>query len=769
MNSKQIFIACMIVVGAVSCRQQKTPDVSAYNVVWESQSDNSCGSMPIGNGDVGANVWVSPNGELLFYISKTDSWDGNGSLLKIGKLKLSFVPNLLASGDFRQELDLAAGTIRITGKQDGKTLSLDFRVDAVSPVIHIDGKSSVPVEMTVVYDGWRRESRLMSDSEKSRIYGMSGAPHPLVVEADTILNCDNSLMWCHRNSFSIWKETLEVQSLGDYADSHEDPLLGLAFGALVTGEGMKNRSPEILVSEKAATKQHLEICVLTEKAATADDWAASVSRLSAASSKTSLAQRKAEHEKYWNDVWNSHFILVTPSDASVDSLRIAGVTRGYALQRFINLCSGKGRMPIKFNGNIFNVDSVTFNEPFDADYRRWGGCYWWQNTRLPYFAMLYSGDFDLMKSLFGMYIDALPLAKFRTHRYFGIEGAYFPETMYFWGVMNNDNYGWSRTWTDNSREGSLRSAEEGQPAGLSQNRYIRYLWEGAIELTSLMLDYYDFTGDRVFVRDTLLPFAGEIVMFYRNRYPTDDNGKILFEPAQALETYWDITNPMPEIAGLRSILPRLIKLDETSAKLKKICADMFAELPDLPTTEPNGEKRLAAGENLQKRSNIETPELYAVFPYHLFGLGKPSLDIVKRTFEHRIIKDYHGWQQAAIMAALIGEGEQAAKMVTDNFNTKYEGSRFPAFWGPNYDWVPDQDHGNVSMRALQNMLIQTVNDSILLFPAWTPEWNVRFKVWATGNTSVEGELKNGTIVRLKVVPEHRRKDIVILDNRIILQ
>jgi hypothetical protein len=708
-------------------------------------------------------VWVSPNGELQFYISKTDSWDGNGSLLKIGKLKLSFVPNLLASGDFRQELDLAAGTIRITGKEEGQTLSLDFRVDAASPVIHIDGKSSVPVEMTVVYDGWRRKPRLIGDSVSEgekwwRFYGISNAPRPIVLEADTILSRDNSLMWCHRNAFSIWKETLEVQSLGDYADSHEDPLLGLAFGALVTGEGMKNRSPEILVSEKAATKQHLEICVLTEKAATADDWAAAVSRLSAESSKTSLAQRKAEHEKYWNEAWKSHYILVT---SPVDSARIYGMTRGYTLQRFINLCSGKGRMPIKFNGNIFNVDSVTVNAPFDADDRAWGGCYWWQNTRLPYFAMLYSGDFDLMKSLFGMYIDALPLAKFRTQRHFGIEGACFPETMYFWGTMNNDNYGWTRSWTDESWEGSLRTAKEGQPAGLSQNRWIRYLWESGIELTSLMLDYYDFTGNSAFVRDTLLPAANEIILFYRNRYPAGENGKILFKPAQALESYWDITNPMPEIAGLRSILPRLIRLDETSAELKKIYADMLAELPDLPTTERNGEKLLAAGENLQNSSNIETPEMYAVFPYHLFGLGKPSLDVVKRTFEHRIFKEYHGWQQAAIMAALIGESEQAAKMVTDNFNTKHEGSRFPAFWGPNYDWVPDQCHGNVNMRALQNMLIQSVNDSILLFPAWKPEWNVQFKVWAPGNTSVEGALKNGIITGLKVVPEHRRKDIVI--------
>jgi hypothetical protein len=54
-----------------------------------------------------------------------------------------------------------------------------------------------------------------------------------------------------------------------------------------------------------------------------------------------------------------------------------------------------------------------------------------------------------------------------------------------------------------------------------------------------------------------------------------------------------------------------------------------------------------------------------------------------------------------------------------NGNTTWDKHfRFPAFWGPNYDWSPDQDHGNVAMIALQRMLIQYDNDSITMLPAW---------------------------------------------------
>ena len=51
------------------------------NVIWDSPSQNLSGSMPLGNGDIGMNVWVEENGDLLFFISKTDSWSDDGCLL----------------------------------------------------------------------------------------------------------------------------------------------------------------------------------------------------------------------------------------------------------------------------------------------------------------------------------------------------------------------------------------------------------------------------------------------------------------------------------------------------------------------------------------------------------------------------------------------------------------------------------------------------------------------------------------------------------------
>jgi len=744
--SRLLIITVLFLV--VSCSSQPVDELSGCNVIWNSQSNDSWGSMPVGNGDIGANVWVTPDGELQFYISKTDAWSGNGRLLKIGKLKVDFSPAILSSRNFRQELDLKSGTIKITGGEGNKQMSLNFWIDASHPAICLEGNSSVPVEVTVRYDGWRLADRELKEGELTSVYGIMNQNSPVIVKADTVLSQENKLIWCHHNQQSIWKKTLQVQALVELIEKEEDPLLFRTFGALVQGDGFTGKSPEELSTPDASKNFRITVYALTEKAETVGKWQSSILKLAGETEHIPFAERKEKHIEWWKNFWAGSYIFVS---SAIDSQKVSDMSRGYQLQRYMNACAGRGNMPVKFNGSIFNVDLVKpvkkLTEHYDADFRDWGGCYWWQNTRLPYWSMLYSGDFEMMKPLFKMYTDALPLAEYRTQKYYGHKGAYFPETMYFWGTWNNDNYGWDRS---------------GMPDGLSQNKYIRYLWEGGIELTAMMLDYYDFTSDSIFMKNTLLPFASEIIDFYRFHYKKGTDGKIVFEPAQALETYWEGTvNPMPEIAGLNFILNRFVSLPDELAgtSFKEKCSGLLAELPAIPVGQKDGKEVLLPGEKLGPKGNIENPELYAIFPYRLFGVGKPSPEIAVNSFDMRDNKDYRGWQQDAIQAAMAGKTGEAAKMVEDNFTTHHEGSRFPAFWGPNYDWIPDQDHGSVNMRALQNMLIQTDGDKILLFPAWPASWNVDFKVHAPKNTTVEGRFRNGKIEALKVFPESRKNDI----------
>ena len=423
------------------------------------------------------------------------------------------------------------------------------------------------------------------------------------------------------------------------------------------------------------------------------------------------------------------------------------LTRGYTLQRWINACGGRGAFPIKFNGSIFVVDNA-----FDADYRAWGGGYWFQNTRLPYWSMLTSGDFDLMQPLFAMYLKALPARKLAAKNYYGHGGAFYPETMSFFGNYLDQGLGYGTNRT-------------GKPHGLTDNQYIRRYWQGGIELVAMMLDYYDLTQDTKFRDDTLLPLASEIIAFFDQHWKRGANGKILFHPAQSLETWWDCTNPTPDIAGLRYVIPRLQRLTSDIGR-RAAWQKTLDDLPPIPLggDGKTGPKFILPAERFAAEANWENPELYAVFPYRVYTVaaGNDALDIGKATWSRRRNPQNGGWQQNSIQAAHLGLAGEARKYVVDSASRHADGFRFTAIWGPNADWMPDQDHGSVMVCALQRMLVQYEGRRILLLPAWPKDWNASFKLHAPANTTVEGRVENGKLLNLKVIPESRRRDVEIL-------
>ena len=55
-----------------------------------------------------------------------------------------------------------------------------------------------------------------------------------------------------------------------------------------------------------------------------------------------------------------------------------------------------------------------------------------------------------------------------------------------------------------------------------------------------------------------------------------------------------------------------------------------------------------------QRSNCETAELYSLFPFRCYGLGRPNLEHAKNAYEARVDKSTVGWTQDGMFAALLG-------------------------------------------------------------------------------------------------------------------
>ncbi len=697
------------------------------NVIWHSPSENSMGSMPAGNGDLGINLWVEKNGDLLFYLSKTDAWNENARLFKLGRVRLSLSPNPFKEGNwFVQELKLNDGIIHIEGGNKKNPVSIDVWVDANHPVVEMKVKSAAPVEGKVSLEIWRDKRRKVTSKNEVYSFPAAGVPD-LFIEPDTILESDNCLIWAHRNKRSIWTENLELQSLGEWTKNHDDPLLNRTFGGMIFSKEMKKFDDLSLQTKQPSKDFSVSVFALTGQLKTLDKWKDSITHIAAKINQTGTETRLGNHKKWWNSFRDRSYIRISSTD-STKIKTINSINQGYCLQRYMNACSGRGNFPIKFNGSIFTVDTQNLqgnNHGFDADYRQWDGAYWCQNTRLPYWSMLAAGDFDLMLPLFKMYSDNLPLRKLATKKYYGHDGAFFPETFYFWGTYMNENYGPNR---------------DGKPDGLTDNLYIRRYWQGGLELSLMMLDYYSMTQNETFARETLIPFTTEILTFFDQHWKREANGKIRFEPAQSLETWRVAVNPLPEIAGLRSVVSKMADLPNhlLSKDQHEFLKKLINDLPPIPVKEVNGKMVIAPAEICSERQNTENPELYAVFPYRIFGIGKPNLDVGINTFNERGDRGTGGWVQNAIQAACLGLTKEAAEFVGANFSASNKNYRFPATWGPNYDWTPDQDHGTVAMIALQNMLIQTNGDQIFMLPAWPENWEVEFKLHTPGNSFIEG-------------------------------
>ena len=58
--------------------------------------------------------------------------------------------------------------------------------------------------------------------------------------------------------------------------------------------------------------------------------------------------------------------------------------------------------------------------------------------------------------------------------------------------------------------------------------------------------------------------------------------------------------------------------------------------------------------------------------------------------------------------------------------------------------------------------MQVDDKVIFLFPAWPKNMDVHFKLHAPYNTTVEAEVKDGKMISLKVFPEERKKDVVMM-------
>ncbi len=197
---------------------------------------NSAGSMPVGGGGVGLNVWCDTKGTIRFYVSQSGTFDENNTMLKLGRFELSPFPNW-EEGGFSQTLHLETGEMTLS--QGGVTVTI--WCDVFKPVVHVEVDARQRTLPTLSYHSWRTQDQPFTQAEGQQsswkwLAPKQADPNRCVTRRDSITPTSTRLTFFHQNQDeTVFDYTVRDQQLDAWKDSLYNPLKDRVFGGVLTG------------------------------------------------------------------------------------------------------------------------------------------------------------------------------------------------------------------------------------------------------------------------------------------------------------------------------------------------------------------------------------------------------------------------------------------------------------------------------------------------------------------------------------------------------
>ncbi len=742
-----------------------------YKIVWTSPSSTSADSMPLsGSRGAGANVWLQ-DGSLWLYLAHNGAYDARGRLLKLGCLRLTPPGGGFDSNSVRQELDLARGRILVSGRTvSGQPLSAT--VWFAGDNLLIESANRLPGVWEIHYATWRDVPR---EKLKLDMWQTHDVP------ADTIQAHPDHLIWFQRNADHESHHLHRARQQGLSASAAFDATSRRVFGgsfAAVGGLAFISTEPATWQdwpggrrwTYHTAPRTALTLAVALRAAENLDPatWHAEARVLLDRSARASA--RRAEAAR-WRAFWSRSFIRINSGRDPADPAWQVG--RNHALFRYMLACNQGGEFPLLFNGGIFTADNpaghikgnnnhelqIRPGSPITPDFRRWMFCgFMSQNQRWLAWPALAAGDADLVEPSIRFYRDRAGLAAARAKRN-QAEGVVYTEPLDIWGLC----------------------ATGDRPDGLCGHPHLTYHFAMMLEhaLIALHARTYsgaDLTPDLDWMLGTLRFYDSFYRAQHQQRHGSELNaaGKLVIYPGSSVEAVIGATNPVDAVSGLLAVSDALLALPDAvlPAEHRAYVAGLRATLPDLPVGERDGRRSVLIAESYEKEYNAwEFPEMYAAWPYKRIGvtvpgtleLARATLDTIQKPWADKVLNHDFSWMPNIVNAASAGHADRAAALLVDKMSDRKAQVRFPAFFGPGHDWLPDHNHGGSATVGLQEMLLQAdaAGEKLHLLPAWPRDWDVEFKLHAPRKTTVELTYRDGQIQRLKVTPASRRADLVL--------
>ncbi|GHU98295.1 hypothetical protein FACS1894211_01800 [Clostridia bacterium] len=267
----------------------------------------------------------------------------------------------------------------------------------------------------------------------------------------------------------------------------------------------------------------------------------------------------------------------------------------------------------------------------------------------------------------------------------------------------------------------------------------------AAAIARLFYDYYLFTGDVKFLKNTALPFMKDAALFYEEFFKVGDNGKYEAVPSYSPENtpasfvvdgaeIGIAKNATVDFAAAKDLLKNIIAASEVANTNKDEILkwkDMVTRIPAYPINEEGALSEYVDPKYTDNYAARTLPHLYPAFPGAEFSeqdceMVKPALTAAKRKMSASMqTATAQSWGRLANTFLRLGDSESAMELINnivrvcvmDNLITAENDWRGIGL-GSRGAWATYNLEGNLSVtNAVQEMLIQSTPKFVKILPA----------------------------------------------------
>lgn len=277
------------------------------------------------------------------------------------------------------------------------------------------------------------------------------------------------------------------------------------------------------------------------------------------------------------------------------------------------------------------------------------------------------------------------------------------------------------------------------------NNWCMTFWTaGAGWASHFFYDYWQYTGDREFLRKRAYPFMKESALFFEDFLTKGNDGKLIFSPSYSPENTPSnsvsqaCVNASMDIGVTRQLLNNCIaaaKTLKTDTDKVRLWKQILADLPDYQINEKGAVKEWATPLLADNENHRHCSHLYALYYGIPDEMAKDTalltafdkalqvkLNLRRREFQGESVNGRPPGEMAfgivlqGFIAASLHKGNDCAELV-DWLANKYWGTNFMSMHNPGNVFNTDLSGGLPEL--LIRMLVDSREGQIDLLPAWS--------------------------------------------------